>query len=140
VSEPTAGKAALPPDEKPTQTEVQYTLRPAHGDQLGLVTQLVLGARPVILIHVGLSDDGESLAFDVDATGPQDPAELATTLELIAHVLRSGEPEGTEPAEEAETEEWVDGRLIVTSRPGICVHGVGTTPGLWCSACLGASA
>lgn len=31
--------------------------------------------------------------------------------------------------------EWVAGRLVRRGRPGICVHNVGTTPGMWCSAC-----
>lgn len=83
------GTAALPPDEKPTQAEVTYKLRPPHGDEIGLVTQLVLGARPVILIHVGLGED-ESLSFDIDATGPSDVEELAKTFDLIAHILRTG--------------------------------------------------
>lgn len=32
-------------------------------------------------------------------------------------------------------EEWRDGRLIDPDHPGICVHHVGTTPGMWCGAC-----
>lgn len=31
--------------------------------------------------------------------------------------------------------EWRDGRLVHPEVPGICVHLVGTTPGLWCGAC-----
>jgi len=129
VSEPE--KATLPDDEAPLQASVVYRLRPPHGDELGLVTQLVLGARPLMLIHIGLGEDDE-LEFDVDATGPSTPLELAKTLELLAHVLRAGVEE---PEEEKPDEQWVDGRLIVPERPGICVHGVGTTPGLWCSSC-----
>lgn len=92
MSDTAGGKTALPDEELPLQASCVYRLRPAHGDELGLISQLVLGARPVILIHVGLGDV-EELQFDVDATGPSSTEELATTFELIAHVLRAGAEE-----------------------------------------------
>ena len=33
------------------------------------------------------------------------------------------------------TEEWVNGRKVYAHNHNICVHGVGTTPGFWCSGC-----
>ena len=33
------------------------------------------------------------------------------------------------------SEVWRDGRLTYAYNPNICVHGVGTTPGFWCSGC-----
>lgn len=92
---------ALPESEAPLQASVVYRLREPHGDDLGLVTQLVLGARPVMLIHIRLGDEDE-LQFDVDATGPSDADELASTLELLVHVLRTGEAEPAPAAAEPE--------------------------------------
>lgn len=34
-----------------------------------------------------------------------------------------------------DTAEWINGRLVDPEHPGICVHLVGTTPGMWCSSC-----
>jgi len=33
-------------------------------------------------------------------------------------------------------EQWINGRLVDPAHPGICVHHVGTTSGMWCGACL----
>jgi hypothetical protein len=36
---------------------------------------------------------------------------------------------------EPELEVWRNGRLVNLSTPGICVHSVGTTSGMWCGGC-----
>lgn len=40
------------------------------------------------------------------------------------------------PCPECGEPEWVDGRLVYPAWPHICIHLVGTTPGLWCGACI----